>query len=70
MNEPKRKITDEARAAETELQRFEDKFAAELKRNIARVEKLDTERAGYIAGLPDDVRNMLVAGGVIEVEEP
>ena len=66
MTEPKRKITDEARSAETELQRFDTRVKAEVARHELQLEKLMLEQQGFIATLPDDARKMLVAGGVIE----
>ena len=61
-----RKITREMAAAETWLQRWQDRLSRESQRHVDRAAELNADRDSYIECLPDDVRAALVAAKVIE----
>ncbi len=63
-----RKVTREAAAAETKLNNFRKRHNACYDRGVAELSAIEEERLAYVAALPDDVRKMLVAGGVLEGE--
>lgn len=69
MKTTQRKVTVEAQKAETQLLRFDDRRAAEHQRHIDALRDIKTKRQDYILSLPEDVRQVLIAANVIELDE-
>jgi hypothetical protein len=66
---PPRRITAETRKAETKLINFENARRALMARHADEIMALRAKRLEFIDQLPNDVCNMLIAGGVITEEE-
>jgi hypothetical protein len=66
---PTRRVSVEARKAETKLINMESARRALLLKHVGELETLRRKRLGFIDSLPADVCKMLLAGGVFTEEE-